>query len=64
MSQAIYGDDPAFTYVPLARVNPRVFHLAEAYDPEDQFVVVIRDLPRIGIYTARIIGDDEVAFLD
>jgi len=26
--------------------------------------VVIRDLPRIGIYTARIIGDDEVAFLD
>ena len=36
--QAIYGDDPAFTYVPLARVNPRVFHLAEAYDPEDQFV--------------------------
>ena len=54
--QAIYGDDPAFTYVPLARVNPRVFHLAEAYDPEDQFVVVIRDLPRIGIYTARIIG--------
>ena len=62
--QAIYGDDPAFTYVPLARVNPRVFHLAEAYDPEDQFVVVIRDLPRIGIYTARIIGDDEVAFLD
>ena len=50
--QAIYGDDPAVTYVPLARVNPRVFHLAEAYDPEDQFVVVIRDLPRIGIYTA------------
>ena len=41
---------------PLARVNPRVFHLAEAYDPEAQFVVVIRDLPRIGIYTARIIG--------
>lgn len=48
--QAIYGDDPAFTYVPLARVNPRVFHLAEAYDPEDQFVVVIQDLPRIGSY--------------
>jgi hypothetical protein len=36
--------------------TPRVFHLAEAYDPEDQFVVVIGDLPRIGIYTARIIG--------
>jgi hypothetical protein len=43
--QAIYGDDPAFTCVPLARGNPRVFHLAEAYDPEDQFVVVIRDSP-------------------
>jgi hypothetical protein len=48
--QAIYGDDPAFTYAPLARVNPRAFHLAEAHDPEDQFVVVIQDLPRIGSY--------------
>jgi len=62
--QGVYGDNPAFTYVPLARANPRVFHLAEAYDPEDQFVVVIRDLPRMGIYTARIVGDDEIAFMD
>jgi len=62
--QGIYGDDRAFTYVPLARANPRVFHLAEAYDPDDQFVVVIRDLPRMGIYTARIVSDDEIAFLD
>jgi len=62
--QGIYGDDPAFTYVPMARANPRVFHLAETYDPDDQFVVVIRDLPRMGIYTARIVSNDEVAFLD
>jgi len=26
--------------------------------------VVIRDLPRMGIYTARMVSDDEVAFLD
>ena len=62
--QGIHGDDPAFTYVLLARANPRVFHLIEAYDPEDQFVVVIRDLPRMGIYTARIVSDDEIAFMD
>jgi len=26
--------------------------------------VVIRDLLRMGIYTARMVSDDEVAFLD
>jgi len=26
--------------------------------------MIIQDLPRIGSYTARIIGDDEGAFLD
>jgi hypothetical protein len=62
--QAVHGDDPAVTYIPLARANPRVFHLAETNVPEDQFVVVIRDLPRIGIYTARMVSDSEVAFLD
>jgi hypothetical protein len=62
--QAVYGDEPAFTYVPLARANPHVFHLAETYDPEDQFVVVIRDLPRIGIYMASMVSDSEIAFLN
>jgi hypothetical protein len=27
--QGTNGDDPAFTYVPLGRANPRVFHLVE-----------------------------------
>jgi hypothetical protein len=63
--QGIYGDDPGFSYVPLSRANPRVLHMVEAYDPEDQFVVVIRDLPRtIGIYKARILAGDEVEFLN
>ena len=44
--------------------QPRVFHLAETYDPEDQFVVVIRDLPRIGIYKACMVSDSEIAFLN
>ncbi len=62
--QGTYGDDPPFTYIPLGCANPRVFHLAETYDPEDQFVVVIRDLPRIGIYKACMVSDSEIAFLN
>ena len=61
--QAAYGDDPAFAYVPLARANPHVREMAETYDPEDQFVVVVRDR-MIGIYKARMVSGDQVAFLN
>jgi hypothetical protein len=55
---------PPFTYIPLGCANPRVFHLAGTYDPEDQFAVVIRDLPRIGIYKACMVSDSEIAYLN
>jgi hypothetical protein len=37
--------------------------MAETYDPEDQFVVVVRDR-MIGIYKARMISGGQVAFLN
>jgi hypothetical protein len=55
---------PPFTYIPLGCANPRVFHRAGTYDPEDQFVVVSRDLPRTGIYKACMVSDSEIAFLN
>ena len=61
--QAAYGDDPGFAYIPLARANPHVREMAETYDPADQFVVVIRD-QMIGIYKARMVSGDQVAFLN
>ncbi len=54
----------SFTYISLGCANPASSTWPETYDREDQFVVVIRDLPRIGIYKACMVSDSEIAFLN
>ena len=62
--QCIYGDDPAFTYVPSPAPIPASSTWPRPTIRATSLSWSSGTLPRIGIYTAHMVSDSEIAFPD